>query len=77
MEIDQEYFDDLGQKLLDVMASNILSEEEWIYFSQYKEMLCDDIFSLEQKRKVAVLVEDLLAKYQDVLKNSSDNGYLR
>ena len=32
MEINQEYFDGLGEKLLEAMDSNVLREEEWILF---------------------------------------------
>lgn len=60
-----EHYLELANKLKEAIETKDLGESLTLRFYQLIDMLCDDVFSLDEKRGVAVLAEDMLSKIRD------------
>lgn len=71
MENNQLYLEKKFQQLVDEMSkmvnSEFLQEEEIVKFYSYIQILSDDVFDFQTKLKYAVIIEDIVKKYRDVL----------
>lgn len=60
-----EYYLNLADKLNETIVTKDLGENLTLQFHQLIDMLCDDVFSLEEKYQVSLLAEDILSKVRD------------
>lgn len=62
-----EYFNTLIDKINYILKSSTLTELEILKFQQYIDILSDDIFSYNEKMYYAIVIENDIHKYMDIV----------
>lgn len=62
-----EYFNALIDKINYILKSSTLTELEILKFQQYIDILSDDIFSYNEKMYYAIVIENDIHKYMDIV----------